>query len=269
MIGLGTYAFFWQHSERIRDHGLEPLTLIGAFEATRQLDVDLFQICDYAPLETMSDAELCDAAAAARDLGLTIELGTKGVEPDRLARFLDIAQVFDAQLVRGMVVGAHGRRPSLARAEARLRAALPAYEAAGVTLALETYEQVATADLVGLVERVGSPRLGICLDPANVVARLEQPRECVERTAPHVRNVHVKDFAFARQDGWVGFTYSGAPMGTGLHDYPHLLDAVRPDERGINQIVEHWLPWQGDPEITITTEREWTRTTLEYLRSMA
>ena len=44
-------------------------------------------------------------------------------------------------------------------------------------------------------------------------------------------------------------------------------DAVRPDDRGINQIVEHWLPWQGDPETTVTIEREWTRTTLDYLRS--
>ncbi len=62
MIGLGTYAFFWQHSDQVP----EPLSLRGAFEATRALDVDLFQICDYAPLETMDDAELRDAAAAAR-----------------------------------------------------------------------------------------------------------------------------------------------------------------------------------------------------------
>jgi hypothetical protein len=72
VIGLGTYAFFWQHSDRMHEQGLEPLTLIGALEATRALDVDLFQICDYAPLEHMSDAELEDAASAARDLGLTI-----------------------------------------------------------------------------------------------------------------------------------------------------------------------------------------------------
>ena len=112
-----------------------------------------------------------------------------------------------------------------------------------------------------------STTLGICLDPANVVARLESPRTCVEQTAPAVVNVHAKDFAFDRQPGWVGFTYSGARMGTGLHDYRHLLDTVRPRERGINEIVEHWLPWQGDPETTIRTEREWTRATLDHLRS--
>src|SRR5829696_1883280 len=99
MIGLGTYAFFWQHSDRAD----VPLSLIGAFEATRELGVDLFQICDYAPLEAMTDAELRDAATAARDLGLTIELGTKGIEPAHLGRFLALAGVFDAALVRGML----------------------------------------------------------------------------------------------------------------------------------------------------------------------
>lgn len=262
MIGLGTYAFFWQHTDQVP----RPLSLVGAFEATKELGVDLFQICDYAPLEQMDDAELTDAAAAARDLGLTVELGTKGIEPDRLARFLELARVFDARLVRSMLYSPDSR-PTLAQAEEWLRAALPAYEAAGVDLALETYEQVSTADLVSLVARIGSERLGICLDPANVVARLELPRDCVDATAAHVKNVHVKDFAFARQPGWVGFTYGGAPMGEGLHDYPHLLETVKPRENGVNEVVEHWLSWQGDAETTVRTEREWTRRTIEYLRS--
>ncbi|MGN6198549.1 MAG: sugar phosphate isomerase/epimerase family protein, partial [Humibacter sp.] len=77
MIGLGTYAFFWQHSDRVP----RPLSLVDAFQATRALGVDLFQICDYAPLDTMDSHELVDAAEAARDLGITVQLGTKGIEP--------------------------------------------------------------------------------------------------------------------------------------------------------------------------------------------
>jgi sugar phosphate isomerase/epimerase len=262
VIGLGTYAYFWQHSDRVP----EPLTLIGAFEDTCAQGVGLFQICDYAPLEQMSDSALRDAARAAADLGLMIELGTKGVAPEHLRRFLTIAEIFDARLVRSMLYGLESR-PSLAEAEIWLRHSMRAYESAGVLLALETYEQLATADLLAVVDRVDSDSLGICLDPANVVARLESPRICVEQTAARTTNVHVKDFAFARQPGWVGFTYSGASMGSGLHDYAHLLDTVHPRERGINEIVEHWLPWQDDAATTIRTEREWTRITLEHLRS--
>jgi sugar phosphate isomerase/epimerase len=262
MIGLGTYAFFWQHSDRVP----EPLSLVGALEATRDLGVGLFQICDYAPLDTMDAHELADAASAARDLGIAIQLGTKGIEPDRLARYLDLAGLFGAVLVRSMLHGPHSR-PSLEQATAWLHRAMRAYEASGVALALETYEQVATADLVDLVARIDSDSLGICLDPANVVARLESPTACVEQAAALTKNVHVKDFAFTRREGWVGFDYGGARMGTGLHDYPQLLRSVRPRERGIDEIVEHWLSWQGDAETTVRTEREWTRTTLDYLRS--
>ncbi|MFB7251265.1 sugar phosphate isomerase/epimerase family protein [Microbacterium sp. NPDC056234] len=262
MIGLGTYAYFWQHSDRVE----QPLSLIGALEDTRAQDVDLFQICDYAPLEHMTDPELKDAARAARDLGIRIELGTKGIVPEHLSRFLRIASIFDARLIRSMISGPDSR-PSLIEAQVWLRSSIRDFEAAGVTLALETYEQVPTADLIGVIERVGSTHLGICLDPANVVAQLESPKACVEQTSALTKNVHVKDFAFARQPGWVGFTYSGAAMGTGLHDYAHLLATVRPRERGINEIVEHWLPWQDDAQTTIRTEREWTRITLEHLRS--
>lgn len=261
MIGLGTYAFFWQHSERVA----HPLSLVGAFEATRALGVDLFQICDYAPLDAMNERELRAAAAAARDLGLTIELGTKGIAPEHLSRYLRMAEVFDARLVRSMLNGP-GSAPTTAQAQTWLGSSVQDFERAGVTLALETYEQIATSDLLALIAAVGSPALGVCLDPANVVARLETPRTTVELAASATANVHVKDFAFARQDGWVGFTFTGTPLGTGLHDYAHLRAAVRPAARGINEIVEHWLPWQGDAETTIRTEREWTRTALDHLR---
>lgn len=262
MIGVGSYAYFWRHSDRVE----RPMTLIEEFEDARALGVGLFQICDYAPLEQMSDAQLRDAARAARDNELTIELGTKGIAPDHLARYLRLAEVFDTALVRSMITDPDSYA-TLGEAVTSLRDSIQAFEQVGVTLALETYEQIATADLVGVVEAVGSDALGVCLDPANIVARLELPGDCVATAAPVVKNVHVKDFAFARQPGWVGFTYSGAAMGEGLHDYAALLDAVRPRERGINEIVEHWLPWQSDAPTTITTERAWTTQTLDYLRS--
>jgi 3-oxoisoapionate decarboxylase len=138
-----------------------------------------------------------------------------------------------------------------------------------VTVALETYEQIPVRDLVRIVQAVESPALGICLDPGNCVAGLELPVATVELTAPHVRNIHVKDFVFSRRDGWVGFTFAGCPLGEGLLDYRHLVDTVRPDERGMSQIIEHWLPWQGDSATTIQIEDQWTVHDIHYLRSQA
>ncbi|MCU1407595.1 MAG: hypothetical protein JWQ43_3898 [Glaciihabitans sp.] len=262
MIGLSTYAFFWQFSELAP----QPLTLPEMLQRTHDLDTNLFQICDYAPLLNYSAAELRDLKAMADDLGIQLELGTRGVLTDHLATYLHLADALGATMVRSMINTAD-HQPSLSEAEALLKIALPAYEAAGVTLALETYEQVASRDLVALVEAVGSSHLGICLDPANSVAALENPVDVIDRCAPYVVNMHVKDFAFTRRGGWVGFTLEGAELGTGLLDYGHLMATVQPESRGINRIVEHWLPWQGDFEETSRMENLWNVNNLAYLRS--
>ncbi len=262
MIGLSTYSFFWQWSERAP----EPLSLAEMLRRTAEWGVGLFQICDYPLIEEYSEDQLRDLAGLARELGITLELGTKGIEPERLRAYLAMAGTLGVTLVRSMLYSPDSR-PTLDDAKRMLGDVVPEFEDAGVQLALETYEQVKSADLVDVVVSVGSPVLGICVDPGNCVANLEHPRDVVERTAPYVLNVHVKDFAFSRRDGWVGFLYAGAPLGTGLLDYDHLVETTQAREKGLSQVIEHWLPWQDDYEATARLENEWTLANIDYLRS--
>jgi sugar phosphate isomerase/epimerase len=266
MIGLGTYAFFWQQSELAAGTPAGRLDAFDMLKRTKELGVDLFQICDYPEIDAMSVEELARLADLAHELDITLELGTKGVTPEHLTRYLHLAEALDVSLIRSMLFSPTSR-PTLTEAEAQLRSVLDTFDAAGVTIALETYEQVTSTDLVSLVEAVGHARLGICLDPANAVAALENPRDVIDRTAPYVKNIHVKDFAFTRRGGWVGFTLEGAPLGTGLLDYDYLVDTVRPDERGINQIVEHWLPLHDTIEETVQLENNWNEHNLRVLRA--
>ncbi|MGN6407847.1 MAG: sugar phosphate isomerase/epimerase family protein [Curtobacterium sp.] len=271
LLGLSTYAYFWRMSDRVP----EPMSLDDAMrDAASHEGVDLFQICDHLPLDTASDERLAAVRALADELGLTLEVGTRGTHPDHLARYLHVAEQLGSVLVRSMWSSGDDQ-PDPTETERRLRQALPAYEAAGVTLALETYEVVATADLVAVVETIASPQLGICLDPANTVARLEHPTEVVATAAPYTRNWHVKDSGFTRSPGWVGFQYTGVPTGTGVLDYDAVRAAIDPHARGINRVIEFWLPWQdasvgntGDPAQTTTrVEAAWTEHTIEYIRS--
>jgi len=261
-VGLSTYAFFWQWQPTAQ-HPLDLFDLVGK---TAAFDVKLFQICDYPKIEAFHAGEVDRLHRAASSEGVALELGTRGVRPDHLRRYLALARELEVTLVRSMLNTAD-HRPTASEAVSMLRQIIPAYEQAGVTLALETYEQVPVATLVDIIEQVDSPNLGICLDPGNCVAALELPSDTIARTAPYVRNLHVKDFAFTRKDGWVGFTFAGCPLGEGLLDYDAMIGAVRPNERGINQIVEHWLPWQGDRATTIALEDQWTLHNLNYLRS--
>jgi len=262
LIGLSTYAFFWRTSSR----NPSPITLEEMLANTRALGADLLQICDYAPLDNMSPRELIRVSQAAKDLDLTLELGTRGMRPTHLRRYLEIAELLGAHLVRSMVQTAPGE-PTIAEVPSLLEQVLPAYASQQVELALETYEQLPTADLVRLVATVDHPSLGIVLDPGNCVAALEMPQDVIDRTAPYVKNLHVKDFAFSRRNGWVGFTYAGCPLGEGLLDYDYLVEKTRPIDRGINQVIEHWLPWTDNISETTRLEEMWTKHNLDYLRS--
>lgn len=261
-IGLSTYAYFWRYSET----AAHPMTVAAMLRDTATLGVLVFQICDYPAIESASDDELAAIRALARELGITLELGTRGTKPAHLRNYLRIAQALDATLLRSMWT-AGDDRPSHTESVARLRAILPELETAGITLALETYEQVSSIELVALVEELNSERIGICLDPANTVANLELPSDVTARCLLWVKNWHVKDFDFTRAPGWVGFTLAGTALGHGRLDYEGMLAALEPERRGINQIIEFWLPWQGDTETTVRQEVEWTASTLHYLRS--
>ncbi|MEG3109496.1 MULTISPECIES: TIM barrel protein [unclassified Pantoea] len=261
-IGLSTYAFFWRMSSQVP----EPLTLAQMLEQTAALDVSVFQICDYPAIESWPDAQLQALRQQADALGITLELGTRGLGTAHLQRYLHMANILDAHVVRSMFYTA-SHRPSLEEAAQLIGVILPDYERQQVMLCLETYEQVKTADMMSVINQFPSPWLGVCLDPANCVAGLELPEQVIANTAARVGNLHIKDFAFSRRDGWVGFTYAGCLMGDGLLDYDRMIASVRPAEKGINQIVEHWLPWQEDAAITCQREAEWTLRTVEFLRS--
>ncbi|MGW4567389.1 sugar phosphate isomerase/epimerase family protein [Streptomyces sp. NPDC004561] len=263
--GISTYAYLW----RISSRAPQPMSLTDMLRDTARLGGEVFQICDYAPIESYDRTQLADVRATARELGLRLELGTRGVRPAHLLKYLDMAGELGVGLVRSMINTAD-HRPDAGEAVTLLRQTVPRYADAGVTLGLETYEQVATDDLLAVVRGVDSPRLGVVLDPGNSVARLERPVDVVAATAPYVVNIHVKDFAFTRRDGWVGFTYAGCPLGEGLLDYDAMIATVRaarPGEHGrINQIVEHWLPWQDEGfDATARLEHQWTQASIDTL----
>lgn len=259
-VGLSTYAFFWRSSEAAR----RPLGLPEMLAETKGLGATVFQICDYPAIESMAPAELRGLRDYAADLGVTLELGTRGIRLAHLERYRELAAILGVRFVRSMLHTAD-HKPAPAEAIGLLRQAVPRFGDHGVTLGLETYEQVPTKDLLAVVQGVDSPDLGVCLDPGNCVARLEMPAYVIGQVAPHVVNMHVKDFAFTRHEGWVGFSLIGCPLGAGLLDYDGMVRAVRPEARGINQIVEHWLPRARTMEETCRIELEWTRHSAEFL----
>lgn len=261
-IGLGTYALFWEWHEPHPD----PMTIEQMIDRTAELGCDVFQICDDPRIEDYTPPQLDALASQARRAGVSLELGTRSIRVDHLNAYLDIAERIGAGTLRSMIQR-EDLNNGIDRARANLASLQNRLHHASIDLALETYEQVPTATLMKILDRLDDPRIGICLDPANCVSALEHPRDVIDATAGRVLNLHVKDFAFTRAPGWVGFRYAGAQLGTGLLDLNYELDAVYAAGREPSAIVEHWVVWDDNLDTTVNTERSWTRTSVETLKN--
>ncbi|WP_377890370.1 sugar phosphate isomerase/epimerase family protein [Alkalihalobacillus sp. R86527] len=262
-IGLSTYAFFWQWSELAN----KKLSLKEMMNETKKYGGDVFQICDYPAIEEMNDEELADIASYARSLGLELELGTRGIHPAILKRYLALAKKLNVPMLRSMYFSKDFTPANLDQAVQWIEEVLEDFQQAGVTLGLETYEQIKTDQLVDLIKRIDQPYVGICLDPANTVASLELPKDVIDKTASYVVNLHVKDFAFTRNQGWVGFYYSGAPLGKGLLDFNYMYRTVlNKSKKEFNTIIELWVNFEETIEKTIQVEKEWIETSMDYVR---
>jgi sugar phosphate isomerase/epimerase len=264
-LGISSWTYPWAIGVAGFPPPSHPLSLAGLFERASLLKVGVVQLADNLALHNMDTAELRDAREQATSLGLTIEIGTRGVEPAHLRRYLKLATEFDAALVRTLThVG--DQQPSLEQAEKWIREVLPEFEAQGTTLGLENYEKHSCRDLSSLVRRLESGHIGICLDTVNSLGALETPRDVVAILGPLTVNLHVKDFAIARIPQMMGFAVSGAQAGTGLLDVPWLVEQI-PARENTSAILEQWPPWRESLEATIENEREWAELGIQYLSS--
>jgi sugar phosphate isomerase/epimerase len=266
LLGIGSYTYTWAIG--VPGYPPErPLDAVGLLRKAVALGVELVQIADNLPLDQMLPADLGRLKQAARDLGVAIEVGTRGVAPGHLFAYLDLAVRLGSPLVR-VVVDTADHRPSEQELVDTLRSLMPAFERAGVSLAIENHDRFQARTLVRLIEQVDSPNLGICLDTVNSFGALEGPEVVVAELGPHVINLHVKDFAIARPGHKMGFAIEGRPAGQGRLDVPWLLQALHDMGRSPNVVLELWTPLQESLIETIALEARWAHKSIAYMRSL-
>ena len=72
-----------------------------------------------------------------------------------------------------VVIDTQDHHPAPAEVVATLRTVMPAFERAGVCLAVENHDRFPAATLAAILDQVGSQCVGICLDTANSIGCLE------------------------------------------------------------------------------------------------
>ncbi|MBZ0301458.1 MAG: sugar phosphate isomerase/epimerase, partial [Anaerolineae bacterium] len=251
-LGLSTYAYAWA----IGIPGYPPAQPMDApvfIQRAADLGVGVVQIADNLPLHRLAAAEQDHLSAQAQSLGLQVEVGTRGIAPDHLRTYLELAQRFESPILR-VVVDTADHHPSPEEVVALLRPLMPDFERAGITLAIENHDRFKVRALVGIFAALVGAPVGICLDTVNSFGAGEGPEVVVETLGPYVVNLHIKDFTIRRHRHMLGFEVEGTPAGQGMLNVPWMMEQLHGMGRDCNAILETWPP--PEPELIRTIEKE-------------
>ncbi len=269
-LGLGSYAYAWAIGVAGYPPPAYPVSAFTLVQRAADFGLSLVQIADNLPLHTLTQAELKRLRADAARLSVSVEVGTRGIGYDHLLRYLEIAQFFGSPILR-TVIDTADQQPEFKDIINILHVAMPRFEKAGVTLAIENHDRFSAETFRQIVKLVGSPALGICLDTVNSFGASEGPGVVVPALGAHVVNLHVKDYTIHRHRHMLGFEIEGTPAGAGMLEIPWLLDQLArlvPPDRNVNAILELWPSPESDTAATIAKEDTWVVESIAYLRQI-
>jgi sugar phosphate isomerase/epimerase len=266
-LGLSSFTFPWSIGVP-GDEPVRPMGLDDLLDTAVDAGADVLQVADNLPLDALPEGELSAFAGRASAAGVALEVGTRGIAPERVRRHLAIACTVGSPIVR-VVVDSAGHHPSPEEVVVLLAPHAPAFRRAGVVLAIENHDRFPVATLRSIVERLGTDWAGICLDTVNSFGALEGPAVVVGTLAPLAVNLHVKDFVVTRYGSQMGFTVEGRAAGQGSLDVPWLFgELVRAGRADLTAVIELWTPRAATLEETVATEQHWARESVAFLRPL-
>jgi sugar phosphate isomerase/epimerase len=106
-----------------------------------------------------------------------------------------------------------------------LTLAEPVVRRVGSRLALENHKDWRVPEMLDLLKRLGSERVGVNLDFGNNLALLEHPDDVIAALAPLAFTTHVKDMGVMETAD--GFLLSEVPLGQGITNLPRAFELCR------------------------------------------
>lgn len=265
-LGIGTYAYAWAIGVSGYDTP-HPMDLFAFIETLAEHQIKIAQIADNIPLDGLSDAQLKQVKSLADDKDIKLEVGTRGIAPEHLQRYIRIASLLNSPILR-TVVDTKDHHPSAQEVIDILKPQLSHFEDAGIVLAIENHDRFPAKTLVNIMQALDSPYVGICLDTVNSFGAMEGTDYVVNTLAPYVVNLHIKDFSIARHAHNMGFNLIGTPAGQGMLDIAQVMQILNAQGRDYNTILELWTSPESSIEATIDKEAQWAQQSIAFLRTL-
>jgi len=209
----------------------------------RIVDLDLEGVhLDDGVLENLEEPFLKEVGAAARERDLYLEynfsldLGRKGIGVQHdLIEAITIAHALGADivkmsldLIRPRPVAASRFHPEVMKqmgdVAGMLKSAAPVAKDAGVRIAVENHCDTFSEEILWLLDKVGSSRVGACIDTVNAFHVTEDPMTAVRNLAPRAFTNHFRDnrIEFKRY----GFKLTGTAVGEGDLDMKGAYEII-------------------------------------------
>lgn len=265
-LGISSYALPWLVG--VPGYAMPgPLTALALLQEAIGAGVRRLQYADNLPLHAVSAQELYNLRQRATENGLTLEVGTRGLTPDNMLRYLKVAQTIGSPFLR-VVIDDGSYQPSVDIVVATIRMLLPHLEAAGVVLAIENHDRFPAQVLARIIVQTSPRWVAICLDTANSLGANQGIDTVLHHLAPYTINLHIKDISIQRVPHKMGFLVRGCPAGQGILRIPDIIDRVGSAGSCQSATLELWSDPDPDPKVTLSRERQWFDQSIAYLKTL-
>lgn len=142
-------------------------------------------------------------------------------------------------------------------------------------LAIENHKDWRIDQMLGMLKRLDSEYVGVCVDTGNSFALLEDPMAVIEAYAPYGFAAHLKDMGVAEYED--GFLLADVTLGQGILDLPRMVRILRKARPEIQFSLE--MATRDPLKVPCLTEKYWATfedvpaydlaRTLRYVRANA
>jgi 3-oxoisoapionate decarboxylase len=223
------------------------------------------QIADNLSLDQLSADTEERLLTLAKEENINIEVGARELTSQRLDQFIRLAEKYGSPILR-FVIDGKNYHPHEDEVVSIIKDYVSELQSRNIILAIENHDRFQARTFVHIIESVGSPYVGICLDSVNSIGAGEGIETVVEILGSYTVNLHIKDYIARRVSHMMGFTIEGAPACEGMLPVGWMFEEINKYGKCQSGILELWTPPEATIEETVVKEDQWARTSIKNLR---
>lgn len=240
LVGIGSYAF--RNAIRSKEN---PMDAIDFLKMVDNLGLKRALLCENLNYIEKGDEYIHTLANLASQYDITIEVGMRVATKNNLIRHIEVAKILNTKLIR-LVLGEMGHNTLLntedrtclkEQALGAIKKVLPLLEEANIYLGIENHFDLKAVELLDLVQRINSKRVGLIFDSTNCLGLIEEPVKVLHLMEGYVFSVHLKDYICEKIDG--GYIFSGVDLGKGHLAVSDVIQRAYLSNPCVSFIVEY------------------------------